>query len=213
MLDALPPANGTFAGALDPDDLAIMEREAARAVGDLLLALRIGPDHNTVDTPARVARMLVREVFAGRYTSPPAITDFPNVANLDQLYAVGPIAFRSCCAHHLVPVLGHAWIGVLPTSRLIGLSKFHRLTAWIMERPQIQEEATEQLANTLDLAIEPRGLGVVVRARHFCTAWRGVRDEPSVLTTSVMRGAFREKPEVRAEFMALIAGMGYGPRA
>jgi GTP cyclohydrolase IA len=202
------PANGNLAG-LSEDDLTAMQRRVAQHVAGILDALHIAPDHNTIGTPERVARMFVREVCAGRYTPMPELTDFPNIGNLDQIYAVGPIAVRSCCAHHLVPILGQAWVGVLPGERLIGLSKFHRLTAWIMSRPQIQEEATEQLANALEDAIRPRALAVIVRCRHFCTAWRGVRDEPSVLTTSVMRGAFLGKAEARAEFMSLIAGMGY----
>jgi GTP cyclohydrolase I len=201
--------NESFNGTLTATQMAEIEGEVALCVHDMLSALRIRPDHNTESTPARVARMLVREIFAGRYEAPPEVTDFPNVTELDQVYAVGPIAFRSCCAHHLVPILGQAWIGVLPGTRLIGLSKFHRLTHWIMARPQIQEEATQQLADTIDVEIEPKGLGVIIRAKHFCTAWRGVRDEPSMMTTSVMRGVFREEPEAKAEFMSLIAAMGF----
>ena len=98
---------------------------------------------------------------------------------------------------------------MLPGERLVGLSKFHRLTEWVMARPQIQEEATQQLAEELDIALAPKGLGVVIRAKHFCTAWRGVRDEPSVMVTSVVRGVLRDEPEARSEFMALIGGMGF----
>lgn len=203
------PANANLAALLPDGALAAAESDVKRHVAGILAALGIAPDHNTRDTPERVARMLVHEVCAGRFAPCPTITDFPNAANLDQIYAVGPIAVRSCCAHHLVPILGEAWIGVLPGERIIGLSKFHRLTEWIMARPQIQEEATEQLADAIENAIAPLGLGVIVRARHFCTAWRGVRDGPSVMTTSVMRGAFRDKKEARAEFMSLVAGMGY----
>jgi GTP cyclohydrolase I len=206
-LDA--PANGNLAALVDPGTLLGIERDVAGHVAAILAALGITPDHNTRETPERVARMLVRDVCAGRFAPRPAITDFPNAAGLDQVYAVGPIAVRSCCAHHLVPILGQAWIGVLPSERIIGLSKFHRLTDWVMARPQIQEEATEQLADVIEDAIAPTGLAVVVRARHLCTAWRGVRDEASLMTTSVIRGAFREKPAARAEFMALIAGMGF----
>jgi len=214
MLDAqqaaMKPANESFAGALTADELADMENEVEGCVLDMLRALRIEPDHNTRDTPARVARMLVREVFAGRYDEPPELTFFPNVRGaLDQIYAVGPIAFSSSCAHHLVPITGRAWVGVLPDDRLIGLSKFHRLTRWIMARPQIQEEATHQLADAVEGALAPRGLAVVVRATHLCCAWRGVRDEPSVMSTSVMRGVLLADSAARAEFMAMIAGMGF----
>lgn len=202
-------ANASFSGSLSADEIGEMEHDVAFHVAALLYSLRIQLDHNTEGTPSRVARMLVREVFAGRYEPPPALTDFPNAKNLDQIYAVGPVAFRSCCAHHLVPILGQAWIGIIPGDRLIGLSKFHRLTQWIMARPQTQEEATEQLADALIDAIAPRGLALVVRAKHFCCAWRGVRDEPSVMTTSIMRGLFLTGPSARPEFMALIGGMGY----
>jgi GTP cyclohydrolase I len=118
--------------------------------------------------PRRVARMMGREVFRGRYQPQPVLTDFPNIGSFDQFYAGGPIAVRSCCAHHLVPITGRAWIGIVPSNRVIGLSKFDRLTDWIMARPQIQEEATEQLADALETAIAPRALGVIVRARHLC---------------------------------------------
>jgi GTP cyclohydrolase IA len=202
------PANGSIAATVSEHDLDVMELAVARHVAHMLDALQIARDHNTADTPRRVARMLVREVCAGRHQPMPVLTDFPNTSDLDQIYAVGPIAFRSCCAHHLLPIIGNAWIGVLPGERLIGLSKFHRLTEWVMARPQIQEEATEQLADALAV-IQPRGLAVVVRGKHYCTAWRGVRDEPSLMTTSVMRGLFRDKPEARAELMTLIHGMGF----
>jgi GTP cyclohydrolase I len=201
--------NESFDGALNAEQMENMEGTVAGCVADLLHALRIEPDHNTAETPARVARMLVREVFAGRYAAAPVLTDFPNIAEVDQVDVVGPIAVRSCCAHHLVPIIGQVWIGQIPTERLIGLSKLHRLTGWIMQRPQIQEEAAEQLADVIEEAVRPRGLAVVIRARHFCCAWRGVRDEPSLMTTSVVRGLFKQDAMARAEFMSLIAGMGF----
>lgn len=204
-------ANESYEGSLGPVELARMEAAVAVCVSDMLRALRIEPDHNTGETPERVARMLVREVFAGRYTMPPELTDFPNVAQLDELYAVGPISIRSCCAHHLVPIIGEAWLGVIPQldARLIGLSKLHRLTQWIMARPQIQEEATQQIADHLSAVLAPRGVAVVIRARHFCCVWRGVRDEGSLMTTSVVRGFFKEDARARSEFMSLISGMGF----
>lgn len=203
-------ANDSFAGTLTGGELAEIEDQVTGCIGDLLAALRIEPDHNTADTPARVARMMVRETFAGRYEAPPTLTDFPHSAgDLDQVYAVGPVSFRSCCAHHLVPITGQAWVGVVPSDRVIGLSKFHRLTRWIMARPQIQEEATEQLADALSEAMAPKGLALILRASHLCCTWRGVCDDGSLMTTSIMRGAFKTDPRARAEFMSLIAGMKY----
>ena len=166
-------------------------------------------DHNSQETAARVARMMVREVFAGRYMPPPKLTTFPNVKQVDECYAVGPIAVRSCCAHHLVPIHGSAWIGVIPGERLIGLSKFHRLTEWVLSRPQIQEEAAEQLADAIESAVQPRGLGVIIRASHLCCEWRGVRDVGSLMTTSVLRGFFKHDQKARAELLTIISAMGF----
>ena len=157
--------------------------------------------------------MMVREVFAGRYTERPNVTEFEGIRQTDECTAIGPITIRSCCAHHLVPITGHCWIGVIPNAEsrtVIGLSKNHRLAEWIMARPQIQEEAIEQLADELESVIDnPRALAVVVRAKHLCCGWRGVRDEASLMTSSVMRGLFKQDPMARQEFLALIAGMGY----
>jgi GTP cyclohydrolase I len=152
----------------------------------------------------------VREVFQGRYTPRPVLTDFPNSKQLDELYTVGPIAVRSCCAHHLVPILGEAYVGVIPGSRVVGLSKFARLAEWVLSRPQIQEEAAVQLADALEQAIEPKGLGVIIEASHLCTSWRGVRDQGQRMTTSVMRGLFRADAAARAELLACVARQGRG---
>jgi GTP cyclohydrolase I len=208
MLSANAPcfANDTVAEFLGPGEAEALESEVADRVADLLrsLVIDIEADHNTRDTPKRVAKMFMREVFAGRYQPRPPVTDFPNVKRLDELYTVGPITVRSACAHHLCPIVGRAWCGVIPGDRLIGLSKFHRLTDWVMSRPQIQEEAVVMLADEIEQLIRPRGLAVVVKATHACMTWRGVRESgETVMTTSVMRGAFWDKPEARAEFLAL----------
>lgn len=204
-------ANSNISNALAPGDLDAIEAEAQQHVESLLRCLVIDTarDHNTRETAARVARMLVREVFAGRYQSSPRLTTFPNVKHVDECYAVGPITVRSACSHHLVPIHGSAWVGVIPGETLIGLSKFHRLVEWIMARPQIQEEAAEQLADAITAAVAPRALAVVVRASHMCCEWRGVRDNGSLMTTSVMRGLFHENSDARREFLTLIRGMGF----
>lgn len=201
---ALAVANGNISDRLDKGELERIERDVREACSRLLDALRILPDHNTHDTAARMAKMYVREVFAGRFQPRPTLTDFPNSKMLDEMVLVGPVAVRSTCAHHFCPIQGKAWIGVIPRLQIIGLSKFARITEWVMARPQIQEEATVQLADEIEEAIKPIGLGVVVSATHSCMTWRGVREHESVATTSVMRGALRTKPEARAEFFNLI---------
>ena len=202
-------ANANVSQALQPGDLDAIQAEVQEHAEAMLRALVIEHDHNTAETARRYAKMLVREVFAGRYQPCPAVTDFPNVSNLDQIYVVGPVNIRSCCAHHLVPILGQAWVGVIPSTRVIGLSKFHRLADWIMTRPQIQEEATQQLADVIEHYVKPLGLGLVVRARHLCCGWRGVKDDGSLMTTSVMRGLFKDNGEARRELLALMAGSGF----
>src|SRR5699024_207748 len=148
------------------------------------LVIDVESDHNTAETAKRVAKMFVNEVFQGRYVEAPAVTEFPNVSQLNELMIVGPIKVRSACSHHLCPVMGEVWVGVLPSadSELIGLSKYARLTEWIMTRPQIQEEAVVMLADELESRLHPDGLAIVMKASHYCmhlreigrASWRGM---------------------------------------
>ena len=199
-------ANDNISKYLWKGDLEEIESNVEKAVQQLLSALLIDVenDHNTKETAKRVAKMYVREVFAGRYNELPKITEFPNAKNLDEIYTLGPITIRSACSHHLVPITGKCWIGILPDDRVIGISKFVRMVEWVMARPQIQEEATIQLADLIDNMIKPRGLAIVIEAKHQCMTWRGVRESETAMTSSVMRGVFRDEPEARAEFLRLI---------
>jgi GTP cyclohydrolase IA len=204
-------ANDNIAEHLREGDREAIERAVEQAVQQLLeaLVIDIERDHNTSGTAKRLAKMFVREVFRGRYEPRPAITDFPNAKKLDELYTVGPIAVRSTCSHHMVPILGQAWIGVVPGARVVGLSKFTRLTEWVLARPQIQEEAAMQVADELEALVFPRALGVVIKAQHMCMTCRGVRDAGTTMTTSVLRGLMFERPELRAEFFSIIRGQGF----
>lgn len=179
-----------------------------RAVASLMRALCIDieNDHNTHGTPARVAKMYVDEVMRGRFYPKPDITAFPNALRLDELYVTGPITVRSMCSHHLVPIVGRCWIGVVPgEDSVIGLSKFNRLVDWVFARPQIQEEASIQLADIIEQEAKPAGLAILVEATHMCMTWRGVREPmDATMKTSVLRGCLREKPEARAEFFAMV---------
>ena len=170
------------------------------------LVIDTDSDHNTQDTARRVAKMFVTEVFRGRYMPAPVITEFPNVERLNELMIIGPITVRSACSHHLCPILGQLWIGVLPNeqSNLIGLSKYARLCEWIMSRPQIQEEAVTRLANVLESRVKPDGLAIVMEADHLCMQWRGVKDNDSRMMNSVMRGSFLNNASLRREFLSLL---------
>ena len=200
-------ANDNIAAFLREGELDRLRDEVAARMEDVLGALVIDTahDHNTTETARRVAKMFLDEVFAGRYRPAPEVTSFPNVARLNELMIVGPVTVRSACSHHLCPVIGRLWIGVLPNadSALIGLSKYARLAEWILSRPQIQEEAVVMLADELERRIRPDGLAVVMEADHFCMHWRGVRDDRAAMTNSVMRGAFLSNPDLRREFLSL----------
>jgi GTP cyclohydrolase IA len=201
-------ANDNISAHVRAGELDELKAEVAHKMQDVLRALVIDTesDHNTQETAQRVAKMFVDEVFRGRYVGPPRVTEFPNASRLNELMIVGPISVRSACSHHLCPILGRIWIGILPNehSNLIGLSKYARLTDWVMTRPQIQEEAVVMLADALQERVKPDGLGIVMEADHFCMHWRGVKDDDSAMTNSVMRGAFLKNPSLRREFLALL---------
>lgn len=204
-------ANDNIAPHLQPGELDQIEGDVRDAFQAVLAALVIDTDtdHNTRETAARVARMYVHEVFKGRYLPPPKVTDFPNAKHLDEIYTVGPITVRSACSHHFVPITGQCWIGVKPGERIIGLSKFNRLVEWVMARPQIQEEAAIMLADTIEDLIAPEGIAVIVKAKHLCMTWRGVKDNGTQMVTSVMRGIFRDEAKARAELMDILRGQGF----
>jgi GTP cyclohydrolase I len=201
-------ANDNIAQFIEPGEIDGLIDEVADKLQGVLESLVIDTesDHNTRGTAYRVAKMYVNEVFTGRYTPQPSLTRFPNVSRLNELMIIGPIAVKSACSHHLCPIMGRVWIGVLPDKQtaLIGLSKYARITEWVMCRPQIQEEAVVELANILEEKMKPTGLALVMEADHFCMQWRGVKDLNSKMVNSVMRGSFLKDANLRREFLALM---------
>jgi GTP cyclohydrolase I len=201
-------ANDNIAEFIQPGELDHLLDEVTEKMQTVLDSMVIDTenDHNTQDTARRVAKMYLKEVFKGRYTESPEVTEFPNAEHLNELMIVGPITVRSACSHHLCPVIGQIWIGVLPNehTNVIGLSKYARLAEWIMGRPQIQEEAVVQLADLIQRKTQPDGLAIVMEASHFCMGWRGVKDMDSKMINSVMRGVFLKDANLRREFLALI---------
>ena len=201
-------ANDNISAFIKPGELERLIDEVSEKMQAVLESLVIDTqsDHNTKNTSQRVAKMFVKEVFNGRYVDQPTLTKFPNVSKLNELMIIGPITVRSACSHHLCPIMGRIWIGVLPSkeSALIGLSKYSRLTEWVMCRPQIQEEAVVELADMLEKKIKPIGVAIVMDADHFCMQWRGVKDRDSKMVNSVMRGAFLKDPNLRREFLSLL---------
>ncbi len=201
-------ANDSISDFIEPGELEALQAEVAAKLQQVLATLVIDTrrDHNTRGTAGRVAKMFIQEVFRGRYSPMPSVTEFPNVEGLNELMIVGPVTVRSACSHHLCPIIGRLWVGVMPNehSALIGLSKYARLVEWVMARPQIQEEAVIQLADLLQEKMRPDGLAIVLRADHYCMQWRGVKDMDSKMVNSVMRGSFLKNPDLRREFLALL---------
>ena len=201
-------ANDNISDFLEPGDIDALIDEVASKMHLVLESLVIDTsnDHNTQDTARRVAKMYLTEVFRGRYLPAPPVTEFPNAESLNELMIVGPITVRSACSHHLCPIMGRIWVGIMPNehSNLIGLSKYSRLAEWIMSRPQIQEEAITQMADLFMKKVSPDGLALVMEADHFCMHWRGVKDSKAKMINSVMRGSFLKNPALRREFLSLI---------
>jgi GTP cyclohydrolase I len=201
-------ANDNIAAFIEPGELELLLDEVQEKMKHVLDSLVIDTvhDHNTTDTARRVAKMYVKEVFAGRYIEAPRITDFPNAERLNELLIVGPITVRSACSHHFCPVMGRIWIGIMPniSSNVLGLSKYARIVDWIMNRPQIQEEAVVQLADLIEKKVKPDGLAIVMEASHFCMSWRGIKENDSKMVNSVMRGSFLKDTALRREFLSLI---------
>jgi len=202
-------ANDNISAYVMDGEVDALRTEVEAKMAEVLKSLVIDTegDHNTQETARRVANMFLTEVFKGRYHAMPAVTEFPNIEQLNELLIVGPITARSACSHHFCPILGKVWIGIMPNehSNLIGLSKYARICDWVMSRPQIQEEAVIQLANILQDKVKPDGLAIVIEADHFCMHWRGVKDADSRMTNSVMRGSFLKDPDLRREFLSLLS--------
>jgi len=199
-------ANDNIADYIEPGELPELQNEVADKFRELLrsLVIDIDNDHNTHETAERVAKMYLQEVFKGRYHQQPKVASFPNVKKLDEIYTVGPITVRSACSHHFVPIMGNCWIGIKPGSRVIGLSKFTRVADWVFSRPHIQEEAVMILADEIEKLCEPQGLGIIVKAQHYCMKWRGVKEPQTSMINSVVRGDFRHDPSLKQEFFELI---------
>lgn len=199
-------ANEAVDEALSEAERAAMIAAAANKVSELFDVLHIDyrNDHNTRDTPRRVARMYVDEIMHGRFSSPPVLTEFENVEQFDQLIVTGPIDIRSTCAHHLMPIYGEAFIGVLPSvdGKIIGLSKYDRIVQYFAGRLQIQEELVKQIGQFIMDKTAPRGIAVRISAVHMCKTHRGVRaSHRSRMVTSAYFGALEGDASLKDEFL------------
>lgn len=198
-------ANGNF--PISDEEKKRMVKELETKYIEIFDILRISRnDPNCTLTPKRIAKMLVNELFCGRFNNPPKITVFPNRKKINELIISKGIEVMSVCSHHWQPISGTCAIGYIPGEYIIGLSKLTRIVNWFSRRGQIQEELGEQIADYIVQLIKPKALGVVIKARHYCMIARGVKssEENSFMITSVMRGYLLKDLNLRNEFLKLI---------
>jgi GTP cyclohydrolase I len=184
---------------------AVTQEEAEAAVKTLIRWAGDDPDREgLVDTPARVARSY-RELFSGYDTDPQEYMErtFAEVGGYDELVLLHDIPVISFCEHHMLPVVGKAHVGYLPTNRVVGISKLARVVQGFARRLQIQEKLTAEIAATIDQALAPKGVGVVIVAEHSCMTLRGVETPGARLTTSHLTGVIRDDMRTRTEFLRL----------
>ena len=189
-------------------DRPISQQEAEAAVRTLIKWAGDDPAREgLVDTPARVARSY-RELFAGYDECPRTYLErtFEEVAGYDELVVLRDIRFVSFCEHHMLPVVGKAHVGYLPTNRVVGISKLARVVKGFGRRLQIQEKMTAEIAKAIHEVLEPQGVGVVIEAEHSCMTLRGVEVPGASLTTSCLLGVVRDDPRTREEFLRLARG-------
>ena len=190
-----------MAGGFDHDKIQAGVRLLLEGIG-------LDPQQERIaGTPGRVARMF-DEIFAGLQQDPAQILDVMFEEAHDELVLIRDIPFASVCEHHLLPFVGQAHVGYLPNveGHVTGLSKIARLVDVVAKRPGLQERITSQVADTLEQALHPRGVIVIIEAEHLCMTMRGIRKPGAVTVTSAVRGSMRDDPRTRAEAMALALG-------
>jgi GTP cyclohydrolase I len=171
----------------------------------ILEGLGADPSEGTLaETPDRVARAY-SEIFGGMDTDPKELVKAFHADDYDEMVLVRDISFYSMCEHHLLPFLGRAHVAYIPRKgRITGLSKLARVVEAHARRLQVQERMTQEIAQSLTEALNPKGVMVVVEAEHLCMTMRGIKKPGSLSVTSVVTGLFRENPATRAEGMTLI---------
>ncbi|BCV30839.1 GTP cyclohydrolase I FolE [Shewanella algae] len=159
-------------------------------------------DDSLMDTPKRIAKMYVDEIFSGLdYANFPKITVIDNKMGFDEMVRVQDISLTSTCEHHLVTIDGTATVAYLPRKKIIGLSKINRIVSFFAQRPQVQERLTQQVLVALQTLLETKDVAVKMDAVHYCVKSRGVMDSTSSTTTTALGGVFKSNPATRAEFL------------
>jgi GTP cyclohydrolase I len=184
-------------GRLDRSAVEAAFRTIIRWTGD-------NPDRDGLaETPQRMARAY-EEYFRGYSEDPEQVLakTFEETEGYDEMIVLRGIRFESHCEHHMAPIIGRAWVAYVPNGRVVGISKLARVVELYAKRLQIQEKMTAQIANAIDKVLQPQGVGVVLKAEHFCLTARGIMKPGADLVTSRMLGCFRDSPVTRREFLS-----------
>src|SRR5262245_32154531 len=193
--------------AVPTDDADKPDRqEVETAVRTMLRWTGENPDRDGLrDTPKRVTKAF-EEYFRGYHEDPVEIlsTTFEETEGYDEMIVLRGIRFESHCEHHMAPIIGRAWVAYIPNGRVVGISKLARVVEVYAKRLQIQEKMTAQIANAINDVLQPQGVGVVLKAEHFCMTARGIMKPGTDLVTSRMLGCFRDNPVTRQEFLSII---------
>jgi len=196
----------TFKTELDrKDKIAEIEKSFSHIMQVLGLDLS---DDSLAETPLRVAKMYVNEIFWGLdYDAFPKCTTVENKMGYDEMVVERNVNVQSNCEHHFVVIDGLATVAYIPKQKVLGLSKINRIVEYFSKRPQIQERLTEQIFHTLQFILETENVAVMIDAQHYCVRSRGVEDTGSSTVTSKLGGGFKSDPALRNEFLS-IARMG-----
>ena len=173
---------------------------------DIMNALGLDlADDSLIDTPNRVAKMFVKEIFFGLdYKHFPKATTVDNKMKYDEMVIERNINVQSNCEHHFVIIDGSCHISYIPKNKVLGLSKLNRIVQFFSKRPQIQERLTEQIYYALSYILDTEDIGVIIEAAHYCVKSRGIQDVNSDTVTSKMGGCFKTDPEARKEFLSIV---------
>ncbi|ABQ35085.1 MAG: GTP cyclohydrolase I FolE [Bradyrhizobium sp.] len=188
------------------DPVRVTQDDVEDAIRTILTWIGEDPSREGLsETPARVARAY-KSYFAGYDQNPEEYLrkTFEETAGYDEMVLLRNIPFQSHCEHHMAPIIGRAWVGYVPRSRVVGISKLARVVEAYASRLQIQERMTAEIANIIDEVLQPQGVAVVIKAAHHCISSRGVKKHGVDLTTSRMLGCFRNDPMSRQEFLAMV---------
>jgi GTP cyclohydrolase IA len=182
------------------------QQEIEHAFRSILCWIGENPDRDGLrETPERLVRAF-QEYFAGYGQDPEQILQktFEEVDGYDEMVVLRGISFESHCEHHVAPIVGRVWVAYVPDRRVVGISKLARVVEAYAKRLQIQERLTAQIANIIDQVLQPRGVAVVLKAKHHCMMSRGIHKQGTDLVTSRMLGCFRDNAMSRQEFLSMV---------